>query len=301
MAQPDLSVCIVNWNTRKDLEEAIASVFASDPGLSLEIIVLDNASTDGSVQMMRARFPGVKLLESAENLGFARGYNRAAQAAAGRYLLVLNPDTVVQAGALRRLVEFLDSHPEAGAAGPRLLNADGSLQFSCRHFPTPLAAILRNTFLGRLLPRNRFTRCYLMSDWDHTAIQSVDWVSGAAICIRREVWEQVGGFDERFFMYAEDIDWSLRAQQAGWKVYYVPEATIIHRIGRSSDQRPFPMVIEFHRSMARFYRKHYAQKWPPVIRLLPIMGIWMRAGLVMLQTILKRSWDVIVKAWRGAK
>jgi hypothetical protein len=140
-----------------------------------------------------------------------------------------------------------------------------------------------------------------MSDWDHTAVQPVDWVSGAAICIRREVWEQVGGFDERFFMYAEDIDWSLRAQQAGWKVYYVPDAMIVHRIGRSSDQRPFPMVIEFHRSMARFYRKHYARKWPPVLRLLPIMGIWVRAGLVMLQTILRRSWDAITSAWRGRK
>jgi hypothetical protein len=297
MAQPDLSVCIVNWNTRQDLEEAIASVLASDPGLNLEVIVLDNASTDDSADMVRNRFPGVKLLESAENLGFARGYNRAAREASGRHLLVLNPDTVVRMGALRRLVEFMDSQPDAGAAGPRLLNPDGTLQFSCRHFPTPMAAILRNTFLGRLLPRNRFTRSYLMADWDHTTAQPVDWVSGAAICIRRETWERVGGFDERFFMYAEDIDWCLRAQQAGWTVYYVPDAVIVHRIGRSSDQRPFPMVVEFHRSMARFYRKHYACKWPPGLRLLPIIGIWARAGLVVLQTMLRRSWDRVAGAW----
>lgn len=291
MPQPELSVCIVNWNTRQDLEQAIASVLTSEAGLSLEVIVLDNASTDGSAEMVRERFPGVTLLRSGENVGFARGYNRAIGAARSRHVLALNPDTVVCPGALGRLVSFMDAQPDAGAAGPRLLNSDGSLQYSCRHFPTPMAAILRNTFLGRLRPRNRHTRSYLMADWDHGTAQPVDWVSGAALCLRREAWEQVGGFDEGFFMYAEDMDWCLRAQQSGWKVYYVPDAVIVHHIGRSSDQRPFPMVVAFHRSMARFYLKHYASKWPPVIRLVPVAGIWLRAGVVMLQTILRRTWD----------
>jgi hypothetical protein len=291
MPQPELSVCIVNWNTRQDLEQAIASVLTSEAGLSLEVIVLDNASTDGSAEMVRERFPGVTLLRSGENVGFARGYNRAIGAARSRHVLALNPDTVVCPGALGRLVSFMDAQPDAGAAGPRLLNSDGSLQYSCRHFPTPMAAILRNTFLGRLRPRNHHTRSYLMADWDHGTAQPVDWVSGAALCLRREAWEQVGGFDEGFFMYAEDMDWCLRAQQSGWKVYYVPDAVIVHHIGRSSDQRPFPMVVAFHRSMARFYLKHYASKWPPVIRLVPVAGIWLRAGVVMLQTILRRTWD----------
>ena len=293
MAQPELSVCIVNWNTRQDLEEALRSVLESDPELNIEVIVLDNASRDGSAEMVRQRYPEVALIQSPENVGFARGYNRASRQATGRYLLILNPDTVVRPGTFGRLVEFMGSHPEAAAAGPRLLNSDGSLQFSCRRFPRPMAAVLRNTALGRLLPRNRFTRQYLMQDWDHSSLQHVDWVSGAAVCIRREAWDQVGGFDEGYFMYAEDMDWCLRAEQAGWKVYYVPDAVIVHRIGRSSDQRPFPMVIEFHRSMARFYRKHYSQHWPWGVRLVPVVGIWLRALLVMGQISLRRAGDAL--------
>jgi hypothetical protein len=293
MAQPALSVCIVNWNTRHDLEEALRSVIESDPGLDLEVIVLDNASRDGSAEMVRRQFPQVTLIESPENMGFARGYNAAAGRATGRYLLILNPDTVVHRGALSRLVAFMDGEPKAGAAGPRLLNSDGSLQFSCRRFPRPAAAMLRNTVIGRLVPGNRFTREYLMQDWDHDSARQVDWVSGAAICIRREAWEQTGGFDEGYFMYAEDMDWCLRAEQAGWSIYYLPDAVVTHRIGRSSDQRPLAMVIQFHRSAARFYRKHYAPRWPWGLRLLPLAGIWTRAGLVMTQILLLRARDAV--------
>jgi len=292
MLFPDLSVCIVNWNTRRYLEQALASVLDSGSAIGLQVVVVDNGSEDGSAEMVRERFPGVTLLESGENLGFARGYNRAAREAAGRHLMMLNPDTVVRPGALERLVAFLDSHPRTGAAGPRLLNPDGSLQLSCRRFPRPLAAVFRNTVLGRLVPGNRFTRDYLMTDWDHEMVREVDWVSGAAVCIRREAWREVGGFDEGYYMYAEDMDWCLRAGEAGWDIHYVPEAVIVHRIGASSDQRPAAMVREFHRSMARFYRKHYARHWPWGLRWLPVVGIRVRAALVLAQTFLRRGRDL---------
>ncbi len=295
MARPDLSVCIVNWNTRQDLEQAITSVLQSDLELELQVIVLDNASSDGTPEMVREQFPSVKLLESAENLGFAKGYNRAAEEAEGRHIFMLNPDTVVQAGALRPLVRFLDSRQDAGAAAPRLLNSDGTVQYSCRRLPGPMAAILRNTLLGRLVPGNRFTRDYLMADWDHRTVRRVDWASGAALCIRRETWAEVGGFDEGYFMYAEDIDWCLRAQQTGWHIYYVPESVVVHRIGRSSDQRPVAMVVEFHRSMARFYRRHYAPQWPLGLRWLPLAGIWARAALVLLQTMVSQARDRLTR------
>ena len=307
MSSPDLSVCIVNWNTRSDLEQAIASIAEdasgsrSGPasGLQVETVVVDNGSTDGSADMIRERFPSVGLIESGGNLGFARGYNLAATKASGRHLLMLNPDTVVQPGGLRELVSFLDSHPEAGAAGPRLVNPDGSLQYSCRRFPRPMAALFRNTPLGKLLPGNRFTRDYLMTDWDHHLVREVDWLSGAALCIRRRAWEQVGGFDEAFFMYAEDIDWCLRAHQAGWRMYYVPQAVVMHRIGRSSDQRPLAMVVQFHRSMIRFYRKHYARRWPFGLRWLPVAGIWARAAVVWLETLWRTGWTRARPAPRG--
>jgi GT2 family glycosyltransferase len=290
MSRPDLSVCIVNWNTRDDLEEAVCSVLRAEPELALQVVVVDNASEDGSPEMVRERFPGVQLIEARENLGFARGYNRAGEAAWGRYLLMLNPDTVTQPGALWRLVDFLDSQEQVGAAAPRLVNSDGSLQYSCRRFPRPLAAVFRNTLLGRLAPGNRFAREYLMADWDHGTVREVDWASGAALCVRREAWEEVGGFDEGFFMYAEDVDWCLRARQAGWRICYVPEAVIVHRVGRSSDQRPLAMVREFHRSMARFYRKHYARGWPWGLRWLPTAGIWARGALVLGQTVWGVAW-----------
>ena len=300
MSFPDLSICTVNWNTRRDLEQALASVLNSDSGVRVQVVVLDNASEDGSAEMVRERFPTAALLESDENVGFARGYNRAAREAEGRHLLMLNPDTIVRPGALERLVSFLDSHARVGAAGPRLLNPDGSLQFSCRHFPRPLAAVFRNTPLGRVAPGNRFTRDYLMTDWDHNEVREVDWVSGAAICIRREAWEEAGGFDEGYFMYAEDMDWCLRAREAGWGIYYVPEAVIVHRIGGSSDQRPTAMVVEFHRSMARFYGKHYARKWPWGLRWLPVIGIWTRAAVVLTQTMLARARDRVRRLGRAA-
>jgi len=300
MASPDLSVCIVNWNTRRDLEHALHSVLSAEAGISLEVIVVDNASRDGSADMVRETFPQARLIRHHENVGFARGYNLAAAQAQGRHLLMLNPDTEVRPGALARLVAFLDSHPGAAAAGPRLLNSDGSLQPSCRRFPRPMAALFRNTALGRLFPHNRYARDYLMADWDHRQPRPVDWVSGAALCIRREAWQQVGGFDEGFFMYAEDVDWCLRARRAGWDIYYLPEAVIVHHIGRSTDQRPAAMVLQFHRSMARFYRKHYASRWPWGFRWLPVLGIWVRAGAVLCDLGLRRVGDRL-RAWRGSR
>ena len=299
MATPDLSVCIVNWNTRSDLEQAITTSVEADPALSMECVVVDNASTDGSAQMVRERFPQVTLIENTENAGFARGYNRAVQEARGRHLFILNPDTTTRPGALRTLVDFMDSHPEAGASAPRILNPDGSLQFSCRRFPKPMAAVFRNTPLGALVPRNRFTRDYLMTDWDHEAVREVDWASGAALCVRRECWDEVGGFDENFFMYAEDMDWCLRAHRAGWQIHYVPQAAIVHRIGSSSDQRPFAVGLHFHRSMARFYLKHYAKGWPWALRWLPLAGIWARAGVVLIETAWRVGGDRCRRLLRG--
>ncbi len=285
MPRPDLSICIVNWNTRDDLDQALRSVLLASLQLSREVIVVDNASWDGSAELVARRFPEVRLVRSEENLGFARGYNRAAAEATGRYLFLLNPDTITRAQAPGALLHFLEEHPQAGAVGPRLVNRDGSLQFSCRRFPRPLAAVFRNTPLGRLFPGNRFTRDYLMADCDHTAENSVDWISGAAMCIRREAWEQVGGFDEGFFMYAEDMDWCWRARRAGWDICYLPSAEVMHCIGRSSDQVPLRMVLQFHRSMARFYRKHYAPGWPLPVRWVPFIGVWVRCGIILLETL----------------
>ncbi len=283
---PDISVVILNWNTERLLRRCIASIKNHNTSqVSYEIIVVDNASEDGSRAMVTSEFPDVKLVINKRNIGFGAGNNRGAVEATGRYILFLNSDTEVHTDCLLKLVQFADEHPECGIVGPKLLNADGSLQYSCRHYPNLATGFFRNTPLGRLFPSNRHNADYLMSSWDHASNRNVDWVSGAALMIRRATADEVGMFDEDYFMYCEDVDLCRRVNMAPrnassvetWKVTYVPDATITHFIGRSSDKVPTRMTYEFHRSQYLFYRKHYLAATPIFLRPLIPVGIIMRA------------------------
>lgn len=274
----DLSVIILNWNTKAETRDCLNSIFGQNRRHAIEIIVADNASSDGSREMLAAEFPQARVVAHPVNLGFCAGNNRAIPATSGRYILFLNSDTVVTECALDTLLDFADAHPDIGIVGPKLLNPDGSLQYSCRRFPDLGAGFFRNTPLGRLFPKNRFTQDYLMSDWDHATVRDVDWVSGAALLIRREALEQLGGFDEGFYMYCEDVDLCYRAQEAGWRVVYFPDTVIYHIIGRSTNQVPTRMTYHFHRSMHRFYKKHYARRTPLYLRPLILPGIVARAS-----------------------
>lgn len=283
---PDVSVCIVSWNVAGDLRACLESLRAQRTPPSFEVIVADNASRDDTVAMLRAEFPEVKLIANAENLGFARATNQTLAAARGRYLLVLNPDTVLPPDALAQLVAVAESHPEAGMVAPRLVYPDGTLQYSCRRFPTITAAIFRNTFLGRLFPRARSAERYVMADWDHDSLRVVDWASGACLLIRREAYEQVGPFDESFIFGSEDVDYGLRMRQAGWQVLFTPEPTIVHAVGRSSSQAVVPTILRSHRGMFRLYAKHFARN--PLSRALVWVGVWLRAGALILSWELRR-------------
>ncbi len=274
----DLTVVILNWNTRDDLRLCLSSIQAHPSSFSTEVIVADNASEDGSRELVAEEFPWARLVAHPVNLGFCAGNNRAVPEDPGRYVLFLNPDTKVTECALDLLLKFADANPDIGIIGPKLLNQDGSLQYSCRRFPNLGAGFFRNTPLGRLFPKNRFTQDYLMTDWDHASVRDVDWVSGAALLIRREVLQKTGGFDEGFFMYCEDVDLCYRAHELGWRVVYYPDSVIYHLIGRSSDQVPTRATYYFHTSMYRFYKKHYARKTSPLIRPLIIPGLVARAS-----------------------
>lgn len=256
MADFELSITICSWNTVTDLRACLQSLRDAAGEANFEVIVVDNASRDGSADMVEHEFPEFRLLRQSVNLGFTGGHNLALQHIRGQNAALLNSDTIVHPGAIRTLVQYLTEHPEAGIIGPKLLNPDGSLQFSCRRFPNPVAAAFRNTFLGRLFPNNRFTRDYLMADWSHNQPREVDWVSGAALFIRGECLAKIGPLDNTLFMFCEDVDWCKRAWQAGFKVMYVPQAVITHAIGRSTDQVANRMIIRFHRSMYRYYKKH---------------------------------------------
>jgi len=255
-----LSVIILNWNARDYLIAALRSITMQPPRHNIEVIVVDNAShLDDSTAVVRRDFPVVHLIENSTNIGFAAGNNAGWRVARGRHVLFLNPDTVVHEDALDLLIDWMDAHPEAGACGPKLLNSDGSLQASCRTFPSFGTGLFRNTLLGRLFPRNPWTRSYLMRDFQHDRENLVDWLSGSAIMVRREVLEQIGAWDESFFMYCEDVDLCYRLKEAGWGRFYVPQATITHRIGASSDWAQGAMIRRHHASMLRFYLKHYAR------------------------------------------
>ena len=273
----------MSWNAKADLRACLQSLPAAATRHKIEIVVVDNASSDGSPEMVAAEFPQVCLVRSPVNEGFSSGNNRALAGLGAPYALLLNSDAVVAPGALDALLEFADQNPHIGIIGPKVLNPDGSLQYSCRRFPTFAAGLFRNVYLGRLFPNNKPAADYLMQDFDHASVRDVDWVSGCALLIRHECLEEIGPLDaETFFMYCEDMDWCLRAHRAGWRVVYVPGAIITHAIGRSSDPVAERMIVEHHRSMWRFYKKHrafFARTIPPLLRPLVPAGIFLRVAV----------------------
>lgn len=266
----DLSVIVVNWNVKTLLRDCLQSLLAAvraAPELTTEIIVVDSASTDGSPQLVRDEFPQVRLLASEQNLGYAGGNNTGAAMAGGRYFFLLNPDTVVQPDALAHLVNFMDANPTVGAAGPQLRWPDGSLQSNRRRFPTPGSLFWESTLLGQWFPHNRHSRRYHCADLPTDRPLPVDWVVGAAILIRREAWQQVGPIDAEFFMYFEETDWCRRAAAAGWEIYYLPAAQVIHFEGKSSEQVVAARTLRFQKSKLRYTRKHFGASWAAGLRL----------------------------------
>jgi N-acetylglucosaminyl-diphospho-decaprenol L-rhamnosyltransferase len=249
----DLSIVILNWNVRELLDRCLASLRSDH--YALEIIVVDNASHDDSVTMVRAKYPQVTLIVNTGNRGFTGGNNQGIEASHGRYVLVLNPDTEVLADALDRLVRYLDDHPEVGVLGPQLLNPDRSIQSSRRRFPTLATAFFESTWLQGLAPRGILTH-YYMDDVPLDHAHEVDWLNGAGTVFRREVIDQVGGYDaQNFFMYSEELDLCRRVKEAGWKIVYLPEARVIHYVGQSSDQAVAARHIYFQTSKVHYFRK----------------------------------------------
>jgi hypothetical protein len=262
-----LSIVIVSWNVRALLQRALTSArtsWGSDDGL--ELIVVDNGSTDGSAAMLQRDFPDVRLITNATNRGFTGANNQGLARATGDYLLLLNPDTEIIADALPRMVEYLEAHPRVGMLGPQLRFPDGSVQSSRRRFPTLPILFLESTWLQGLLPRRRLTR-YYVQDRPDDATQPVDWITGAAMLTRRAVVEQVGGLDERFFMYSEELDWCRRVKEAGWDVHYYPEAQIIHYEGKSSEQVVAARHVYFQSSKVQYAQKYHGRLTAELLRL----------------------------------
>lgn len=312
MVTCDLSLVIVSWNVWDLLRACLHSIEADtleantveagrsaldDPPLrlfgpggrngdehvTLEVIVVDNASSDATPSLLPKRFPWVRCVASQENLGFPGGCNRGYAESHGRFVYFLNPDTELLPNSLWTLYQAIQADETIGVIGPQLRYSDGSLQSSRRRFPTRLTGFFESTWLGRLWPGNPWRRRYHLADWPATIRQDVDWVTGAALLVRREALEMVGPFDEDFFMYSEELDLCRRIKAAGWRIVYEPAAIVIHYEGRSSQQVVTDRHIHFNRSKVRYYQKYFGPLWAELLRRYLLWEFRLQMGLEQLK------------------
>ncbi len=277
----DVSVLVVSHDSSRFLPRCLGSVARQASSLSIETVVVDNSSADGSAGIATGR-RGVEVIVNPVNRGFAAAVNQGLAVTTGRYVFWLNPDAALLDDGLGALVEYMDAHPAVGIVGPRILDPDGALQRSARAFPSYDWAVgHRHSLLTRLFPDNPYSRRYLLADLDPSAPRAVDWVSGAALLHRRALAERIGGLDETFFMYCEDIDFCLRARQAGWTTEYHPALLVEHEVAGSTRARSRAMLFERHRSLWRYYKKHFPRR--PFVDPVAWTAIWGRCGLVIAQ------------------
>lgn len=284
-----LSVVIVNYNVKYFLEQCLHSVEAAIKGLDAEVFVVDNNSVDGSADMVREKFPGVKLIANTVNTGFSVANNQAVKEASGEYILLLNPDTVVELDTLSKSVEFMDAHPDAGGLGIKMVDGSGRfLPESKRGLPTPAVAFYKIFGLSALFPKSRIFGQYHLGYLDSEKTHVVDVLAGAYMMLRRETLDKTGLLDETFFMYGEDIDLSYRITKAGYKNYYYPGARIIHYKGESTKKSSINYVFVFYNAMVIFARKHFSQKNARLFSFLIHIAIYLRAGISILHRLLNK-------------
>jgi N-acetylglucosaminyl-diphospho-decaprenol L-rhamnosyltransferase len=294
MSKPDLGIIIASYNTRDLLRTCLRSIYASQSDFTLEVCVVDNASSDDSAKMVATEFPQVHLIANEKNVGYPRANNQGLRAfgftgssnpgsntatlepQSPKFELLLNPDTELPPDALARMLDFMAEHPEAGVSGPKLVLPDGSLDLACRRsFPTVAVSLYRMTGLSRLFPYSpRFGR-YNLTYLDPDQVTEIDAVEGAFMLVRAEAIAQAGLMDGQFFMYGEDLDWAYRIKQAGWKVYYNPAVTVLH-VKRAASRHSARAQVEFYRAMDIFYRKHYAAQTPWWLHTLVVSAIALR-------------------------
>jgi N-acetylglucosaminyl-diphospho-decaprenol L-rhamnosyltransferase len=282
VAGAPVAAVIVTFESAGDLPACIASLRRAAGGRELDVLVVDNASRDGSAEV--ARSLAVKVVENPANEGYSRAINRGAGLTAAPWLLIANPDITLAPGALARLLDTAATDPRIGCVGPHLVNPDGSDYPTGRRFPSIVVGAL-HALLGTVWPGNPATRRYHMTGVDRSVPIQVDWVSGACMLLRRAAFDQVGGFDEGYFMYHEDMDLCLELYRAGWRVVFDPGALVVHRVGGSTRHAPYRKVVNHHRSALRFYRRRYGRD--PRIVLVPLVGAFLLArGLASLA----RTW-----------
>lgn len=286
----DISIIIVNWNTKDLLMQCLASIYETMPKFKTEIFVVDNGSQDGSGGEVKRVFPLILVVENEKNLGFAKAVNQGLQKASGRHVLLLNPDTRVREGAVEKLIAFLDKHANVGAAGARLLNADGTKQNSVASFPSLATELLNKSLLKRLFPM-RFPG----KQKGYLEPVEVDSVIGACMMVRREAIRQVGLLDEDYFLFFEETDWCYRMKRAGWKIYHIPQAEVCHFKGKSAETQKKKAKVEYYRSRYHFFKKNKG----PLQHFLLIGGVTIRLIFeLLMMTVASVMTFFAIKGWR---
>ena len=271
----NLSCIIVNYYNSTPLENCLESVYRTLQRVSFEVIIVDNSQDDPGIVSIKQSYPKIQYIQSPTNLGFAKANNLAVRSAKGENLLFLNPDTILTDQAIGKLLEHLKSNPDIGALGPKVLNTDGSLQYSCRRFPTLMTGFFnRYSLLSRWFPDNPYSVRYMMKDFDHNETRDVDWLSGCCLMVPRAIFEKAGGFDEHYFLFNEDVDLCRAIHQIGFKVMYFPSAKITHHISTSNSKVPARIIIKRHHGMKHYYEKHHGKN--PLTKMVVNFAITLR-------------------------
>jgi GT2 family glycosyltransferase len=291
----------VSWNAKDYLQTCLKSIFSTAELLDVQVLVVDNASSDGSAVMVTNEFPHVNLFAETENSGFACANNKALALSRSPYVLLLNPDTVVYPGALQSMIEYMETHPTIGACGCRLIHPDsGKVETAARGYPQLLPLFWNLCYMDRLFPHNRFFSAYLMTYQSEDTPYEVDWLTGACLMVRRTAVDEVGYLDPNFFMYCEDIDWCYRIKRTGWGIAHLPSVMIGHYRGQSSKLRRRPLEThlsiwgarQYTRSILYFYQKHYGSTHAVFLRLILVLTAIWRAGLWLVAGTLRYGWRV---------
>jgi len=285
----DVSIIIASWNTRGLLRGCLTSIHEQTRDIDYEIIVVDNTSTDGSAEMVKKTFPQVTLIENPENRGFAAANNQGIAIAKGRYILLLNSDTVVLDNAIAKTVSFSDDNPDAAVVGCRVLNPDKTLQPTCFMFPSTLNMLLSSSYLYKLFPRSKFFGRERMTWWNRDNVREVDVVTGCFMLVRRKAIEQAGMLDEQFFVYGEETDWCYRFKKMGWKILFTPEPEIIHYGGQTTKQMTEKFRLQLSGSMLIFMRRHRSKLTFPFARFLIALFLFLRVPYWLAVAMLKKN------------
>jgi len=256
----DLSCIIVNYQNSESLKGCLDSIYQTIQEIDFEVIIIDNSKENVELQTLKGNYPKIQIVYNPSNVGFSKANNQAAKIARGKFLFILNPDTILKEQATNSMLRYIRTNIATGALGPKVVNPDGSLQYSCRRYPTLWTGLFnRYSILSRLFPQNHFTSQYLMLDFDHNETSPVDWLSGCCLMIPKSVFEEVNGFDENYFLFNEDVDLCRMIYQTGKEIIYFPEATVIHKVSTSNKKTSTKVIIQRHLGMMYYFKKHHSK------------------------------------------